>query len=63
MFSMRKRIADLTARLVESKERAEKLEQENERMRADLNILRETFQTDDPMEIVARLRALEAARQ
>jgi regulator of replication initiation timing len=63
MFSMRKRIAELTARLVEFKERTEKLEEENERMRADLAILRETLHTDDPLEIVARVRALEAARQ
>jgi len=60
---MRKRIAELTARLVEFKERTEVLEHENERMKADLAILRETLHTDDPMEIVARIRALESARQ
>lgn len=63
MFSMRKRIAELTARLVEFKERAEVLEQDNDRMKADLAILRETLHTDDPMEIVARFRALEATRR
>jgi hypothetical protein len=63
MFNMKKKIAELTVRLVESKERAEALERENARMRADLAILEETLQTSDPLEMVARIRGIEAARR
>jgi hypothetical protein len=63
MFSMRKKVAELTARLVESKERADALERENARMRADLAILEETLHTSDPLEMVARIRNIETARR
>jgi CHASE3 domain sensor protein len=63
MFNMKKKINELTARLVESKERAEILERENAQMRADLAILEETLHTSDPLEMVARIRGIEAARR
>ena len=59
MFGMKKKIAALTARLIEWQARARTLESENDRMRADIAILREAFHTDDPLEIVARVRSLE----
>lgn len=59
MFNMKKKIDALTARVSEWQARARALESENDRMRADIAILREAFQTDDPLEIVARVRSLE----
>ena len=59
MFGMKKKIVALTARLSEWQARATALESENDRMRADIAILREAFHTDDPLEIVARVRSLE----
>jgi hypothetical protein len=62
MFSMKKKINELTVRLLESKERADALERENAQMRADLAILEETLHTSDPLEMVARIRSLETAQ-
>ena len=59
MFNMKKQIVALSDRLAEWQARASALESENDRMRADIAILREALHTDDPLEIVARVRSLE----